>query len=102
MTEERRPEAEEGLVKVTFDLPDMDATESLWAEPLGNCVYRLRNVPFFVRGYSEQDTVRAEEDEGRLTVRCIVGRSGHSTYRVYLPEDTTEDQFSQDWTPLGD
>ena len=46
----QRP-ANEGLVKVVFDLPveagSTMKTESLWAEPLGEDHFRLRNVPFF-------------------------------------------------------
>ena len=101
---EQHPQSSEGLVKVTFDLPEKDgtfATESLWAEPIGDDLYRLRNVPFYLCGFSEQDTVKAEEHEGRLVVRSIVERGGHSTYRIFLPEQTTEEQFSKDWVSLG-
>jgi hypothetical protein len=100
-----QPKSSDGLVKVTFNLPDKDgtfATESLWAEPIGDGLYRLRNVPFYVRGFSEQDTVKAEEHEGRLLVRSIVERGGHSTYRIFLPEQTTEEQFVKDWISLGE
>jgi len=99
----QRAESSEGLVKVTFDLPEKEgalATESLWAEPIGDNLYRLRNVPFYLRGFSEQDTVRAEEHEGRLAVTDIVERGGHSTYRIFLPEQTTEEQFAKDWASL--
>jgi hypothetical protein len=102
--DKQRPESSEGLVKVTFDLPERDGsgtTESFWAEPVGGNLYRLRNVPFYLYGFSEQDTVRAEENEGRLAVTGIAERGGHSTYRILLPEQTTEDQFSKDWAPLG-
>jgi hypothetical protein len=99
----QHPHSNDGLVKVTFDLPEKDgtfATESLWAEPIGDDLYLLRNVPFYLRGFSEQDTVKAEEHEGRLVVRSIVERGGHSTYRIFLPEQTTEAQFSNNWVAL--
>jgi hypothetical protein len=47
---DQRSESTEGLVKVVFDVPEEDGavlkTESLWAEPLGEDHYRLRNIPF--------------------------------------------------------
>lgn len=102
-TDEQRPKTGEGLVKIAFNLPQDKspfATESLWAEPLGASLYRLRNVPFYVRGVSEQDIVRAEEIAGRLMVTGIVDCGGHSTYRIFLPEHISERQFAKDWVPL--
>jgi hypothetical protein len=103
--DKQRSATMEGLVKVTFDLPEKDrriASESLWAEPVGGNSYRLRNVPFYVYGYSEQDIVNAEENESRLTVTGIVERGGHSTYRIFLPGQTTEEQFNKEWVSLGE
>jgi hypothetical protein len=100
----RRSESDEGLVKVFFDVPEKDGsvmkTESLWAEPVGGDRYRLRNVPFLVFGFSEQDVITAEDDKGSLRVTGVAIRGGHSTYRLVLPENTTEEKFLQDWTPL--
>jgi hypothetical protein len=99
-----RSESTDGLVKVVFDVPEKDGlvykTESLWAEPVGNDQYRLRNVPFLAFGFSEQDIVTARENEGRLAVSGVAARGGHSTYRLVLPEDTTEEQFLKAWVPL--
>jgi hypothetical protein len=103
--DKQHPKQEEQCVKVVFNLPKNDgpvATESLWAEPLGANVYRLRNVPFYLYGFSEQDVVRAEENDGRLVVTDIVDRGGHSTYRIFLPEETSEERFSKDWLRLGE
>jgi hypothetical protein len=102
-TDNQRPQPNKELVKIVFDLPVNDgpiATESLWAERLGASLYRLRNVPFYLRGVSEQDIVRVEENDGRLIVAGIIDRGGHSTYRIFLPEQTSEEQFSKDWIPL--
>ena len=100
----QRSESDEGLVKVFFDVPEKDGsvmkTESLWAEPLGGDRYRLRNVPFLAFGFSEQDVITAKEDNGALRVTGVAIRSGHSTYRLVLPEDTSEEKFLQDWVPL--
>ncbi len=99
-------ESNAGLVKVVFDVPEKDGavykTESLWAEPVGERQYRLRNVPFEVFGVSEQDVVAAQEKNGALIVVGIVERGGHSTYRLVLPHDTSEEKFLKDWTPLSE
>jgi Domain of unknown function (DUF4265) len=102
-TDKQHPKLGEELVKIVFNLSEKDgpvATESLWAERLGANLYRLRNVPFYLRGVSEQDIVRAEENDGRLVVTGIVDRGGHSTYRIFLPEQTSEEQFLKDWVAL--
>ena len=98
-------ESRKGVVEVTFDLPEKGVSttaESLWAEPFGGDRYRLRNVPFYLYGFSEQDIVKAEEKEGRLVVVGVVERGGHSTYRIFLPDHTTEDPFAEDWLALGE
>ena len=96
-------ELEEGLVKVILDLSKDNgpvATESLWAEPAGDCLFRLRNVPFFAYGFSERDMVKVEESDGKFVVTSVEERVGHSTYRVFLPTETTEEKFARDWVPL--
>lgn len=100
----QRSDSNEGLVKVVFDVPEKDGsvlkTESLWAEPVGEDRYRLRNVPFLVFGFSEQDVITAKDDNGKLVVTGVAARGGHSTYRLVLPEDTNEETFLQDWARL--
>ena len=99
-TDKQRPKPSDELVKIVFNLSENSepvATESLWAEPLGSNLFRLRNVPFYLYGVSEQDIVKAEENDGRLVLTGIVERGGHSTYRVFLSEQTSEEQFSKGW-----
>jgi hypothetical protein len=92
-----------GLVKVKIELgDDVCAAESLWAEPLGNRRYRLRNVPFLAYGYSEDDVVNATEIDGRLVVTDIAERSGHSTYRIFLPKPMDDLAFAPLWETLGE
>jgi Domain of unknown function (DUF4265) len=96
--------SERGLVKVILDLSKDDcpfATESLWAEPAADSFFRLRNVPFFAYGFSEGDMVKVEESDGQFVVTGVQKRGGHSTYRIFLPAETTEEKFDKDWAPLG-
>ena len=92
------------LVKVVFKLDEtawhQTATESLWAESVGANRYRLRNVPFFAFGVSNQDVVFTEELENALHFKAISIRGGHSTYRLHLLEERTTEQFRRSWHPL--
>jgi hypothetical protein len=93
----------QGLVKVVLDLSKDNgpvATESLWAEPIGDSRFKLRNAPFFAYGFSEQDIVKVEERDGNFVVTGSEERGGHSTYRIFLPIETTEEKFTRDWKPL--
>ena len=81
----------EDHIKVLFELkrdedgyPPAD-TEGLWGEPLGNNLFKINNVPFFVKGISCEDVVEAEPDsEGELRYRALVRPSAHNTLRVIL------------------
>jgi len=68
------------------DLPNHWGTggESMWAEPLGNDLYRIENVPFYTYGLNNQDIVRATADSENLKpeIRELVVGGGHRTFRV--------------------
>ena len=74
------------LAKIAFELPISEfpdhATEVAWAEQIGPLHYRLRNLPFFARGVSFGDVVRVRTSDSWPIVEEVIGRSGHSTYRV--------------------
>ena len=103
MNLEHATESEEHLTKVSIRLdgPVGYALETVWAEPITDGLYRLRNVPFLAYDYKEQDVVSAAADEGRLVVSGVAERGGHSTYRIFLPEPTSEDEFRPLWEPLA-
>ena len=87
---------EEGLVKVRIGLPNHWAIggEAMWAEPLGNDLYRLENVPFFAYDLNLHDVVRATPDaEGQIPeIREVVERSGRRTFRIYFEDHIEADQ----------
>ena len=58
--------------------------ERVWAEPVGDGLYRLANVPWFVRGVAEGDVVRAEPPDDRSwpVFQERVQWSGYCTVRV--------------------
>jgi uncharacterized protein DUF4265 len=81
------------LVKVHFDLDSSDwhghGGESVWAEPILGTEwtnFRMMNSPFFVRGVSFQDVVKAKPYEASLVFEFeeVVERGGHSTYMLIM------------------
>ena len=89
----------ENLVKLHIDLPHHWATggESLWAEALGNDLYRIRNVPFFAYGLNFYDIVRATADSADLKpeIRDVVEPSGHKTLRIIFPKHVSREEQIQ-------
>lgn len=99
---------EERLVKLHIDLPNHWATggESLWAESLGNNLYKIDNVPFYAYGLNYQDIVRATADSEELKpeIKELVTASGHRTIRLYFNSDinkTNQEAILDSMTNLG-
>ena len=97
-------------IRVYFELPENDwhggGLEGLWAEPLeaspSGTVYRLLNSPYYARGISYLDVVRAvqRQDGGSgLAFAGIIDHSGHSTYMILTPARTEE--FESLWNRLS-
>ena len=87
---------EDSLTKVHIDLPHHWATggESLWALPLGDDLYEIRNVPFHAYGLSWGDVVKAYSDDPDLKpeVREVVRTSGNRTLRVLFEEELNQER----------
>lgn len=102
MNSEHAGKESEHLTKVSIQLKEPGyERETLWAEPIAEGSYRLRNVPFLAYGYSEQDVVRATPIDGWLVVSGVAERGGHSTYRLYFPEALSDEEFQPIWQPLA-
>lgn len=97
---------DEPLVKVFVELEHSVfqgyKTESVWAEPLGGDLYRLRNVPFYAMGVSNEDVVRASLRDGDLFFKAVGRRGGHSTYRFFTMDGIADEQWLPYWQPLED
>ena len=98
------------LVKVRFDLDPADwhrtPSESLWAKPLGSDMqpgaYELENTPFFAKGVSFLDIIRAAPDaHGGLTYRGVVAHSGRSTYRIIVNDPAGFDVLWRELESFG-
>ena len=92
------------LVRVVFKLDKSDwhehGTETMWAEPLGHDRYRLENIPFYVYGISYGDTVVAKMTGGLLFFQNVSQNGGHSTYRIFLAQGITDNEFAKHWNAL--
>lgn len=90
---------EDSLTKVHIDLPHHWATggESLWALPLGDDLYELRNAPFYAYGLNWGDVVRAysEDTDLKPEVREVVNTSGHRTLRVFFGDELNQERQNE-------
>ncbi|AHM59309.1 hypothetical protein D770_05210 [Flammeovirgaceae bacterium 311] len=84
------------LEKIHIDLPNHWAIggESMWAEPLGNDLYKIENVPFYAYGLNYQDIVRAtpEPDEQIPEIRELIESGGHRTFRILFKKEVDKEQ----------
>jgi Domain of unknown function (DUF4265) len=86
------------LVKVIFDLEPSPlhghSTESVWASLAGTDLFCVENIPFYIYGIGFKDIVSAEPlNADMYKFTSVSSRSGHSTYRVFLLEDTARDEY---------
>ena len=106
------PSIDDGnVVRVIFRLNSDEwhgnSSEGLWAEPLEGSdsgdLYRLRNSPFFARGVSFEDVVRAKPSEeygGTLEATALIQKCGHSNYMLLFEEG--DKRVADIWTKLKD
>lgn len=87
---------DEELTKIVVDLPNHWATsgEGMWAKPLGDSLYEIRNVPFYAYGLNFEDVVRAEEPDPshKPVVKELVRAGGHQTLRVFFADSVPYDE----------
>ncbi len=92
--------------KIKIILPETDwhhyAAETLWVNSLGDNKYVLENSPFFANDLSYKDSVYAEYDknEGFPVFKKVIERSKHSTYRIFLTEGESFENFERYFNPI--
>lgn len=81
-----KSDSDEPLEKIYVDLPGhwQYEGEAMWAKPLGDDLFELRNVPFGAYGLNFGDVVRARSSSPELKpqVEAVVKASGHRTLRL--------------------
>jgi hypothetical protein len=84
--------SEDQLEKVYVNLPNHWAIggESLWAKPLGNNLYEIRNIPFYAYGLNYFDIVRVDSSDRtkKPVVTEIVKPSGFQTLRIVFIDES--------------
>jgi hypothetical protein len=78
------------LIKIHVDLSDQgESGEAMWAKPLGDDCYELRNSPFYAYTLNFLDIVRAKAPSPNLKPEFveIVRRSGHRTVWVTFTDE---------------
>src|SRR5258708_180004 len=97
----------EKLIKVLFETDPLDwhshASETLWASPIVESEwrkFRIMNSPFFTRGISYRDIVKASavDNDFILDFKEVVERGGHSTYMILFK--ATEARVTSYWNML--
>lgn len=58
------------------------SVETLWAMKVGDDLYKIDNIPFFVHTLAMGDVVRAISQNEMLEFQEIISFSGHSTVRI--------------------
>lgn len=95
------------MVQIHFELePDEDgfppvSVESLSATPLGNGIYRIEAIPFFVEGIALGDTVSASKHEGELWFDDVEDDGGHSTVQIIIFEQNRVPELQETLSQLG-
>jgi hypothetical protein len=97
----------EQLVKIVVDMYDETfgiSGEGVWAKPLGNDLYEVRNSPWHNTEINYLDVVRAvapSEDRKPVFVD-VYKRSGHRTIHVYFLKESTEEERKNVLRALND
>jgi len=84
---------ESNMVRIKIPLAEGNLAgaeaEWVWAQPLEDGTYEVKNVPFYAKGISCEDAVAAKPEDGVLVFERVARHSGHSTYRIYANEGRT-------------
>lgn len=92
-------------VKIFFPITEKQwhdmSGEWLWADRIGDNLYRIDNIPLYVYGISYMDFVACRQSEEEfLEFERVVDSGGHSTYRTLLKGDKNRNDFLSYWIVL--
>lgn len=86
-------------VAVTIDTGEGASFEWVWVSRRGASLV-VDNIPLFAYGLSPGDGVAVEVVDGAPTLRAVVSRGGHSTYRVAFDAALTPMERQRALEPL--
>ncbi|BEP33262.1 hypothetical protein GmRootV59_02360 [Variovorax sp. V59] len=70
------------LVQDADDWPPF-AVESLWCTPIGDNIYQVGNVPYFVKDIRYRDKIKVTYDKGVAWFESVLEPSDYSTVHVF-------------------
>ena len=77
-------------IKIRIPLP-ANSGETLWAEQVGENLFKLLNIPFFAFGYAEGDIVRCEQNQDWHEVIGLEKDNGNGTLRLIFAQEAGTD-----------
>ncbi len=91
--------------KVLFNYKILDeiGVESLWATHIKENIYKVENIPFYVKEYAFNDLIKANLIDGILSVDSLYEESGNSTIRILINEEDLDlkEEIIDDLIKLG-
>lgn len=72
------------MLKIRIALNDLVSGETLWAEDLGDNLFRLANIPVYATDLAIDDVVRCTDQNGWKQVVSLEKDSGNGTVRLIL------------------
>jgi hypothetical protein len=75
-------------------------SETMWGQLIDGDRFRLANIPGWVGGLSRGDSVETLVEEGQRNFKKVVGRGGHSTYRIAFQDPHRPPESHQGWLQL--
>ena len=96
MKKDKKSDKSEDLVKVILDVSDDTfgiSGERVWASPLGDDLYEIRNTPWHTCDVNWGDVVRAVATNAKEWPKFVevVRRSGHRTLHLFFYDTADED-----------
>jgi len=94
-------------VKIVFELEQdddgypPDRWERLWAIRVQGELYRIDNIPFYVKGISSGDVVAVNSVEGELVFSKLITPSLNSVIRFYVMELSDVSTARKEFLDLG-
>jgi hypothetical protein len=99
--------SEPNYTKIAFELEQdeygypPDRLETLWAFETDDGFYCLDNIPFYARGVSSGDVIRARKDVEPLTFDEVVRESTNSVFRIYVAVESDVSDARKAFKDLG-
>lgn len=82
------------LVKDSEGYPP-DDWETVWGLEVENSLYKIENIPFYVRGISFGDLVSVDRIGNELFFNELIELSGHSVIRVIVFDSSQTDELTR-------